>query len=136
MTPPFVIVSPERATDGVPPCSRPAIAKEVQTDDRRESYKLHERRMRVGLCGLLRSTDRMHIVTVLHSLDAHRAAGRLRLLDPSSACPPWLVPGSRLWLSGDDGVSLRIRITVVKPRRERCNDEEHFAEFVVPRVTL
>ena len=136
MTPPFVIVSPERATDSDTPCSRPVIAKEVQTDDRRESYELHERRMRAGLCCLLRSTDRMHTVTVLHSLDAHRVARRLRLLAPSSACPPWLVPGSRLWLSGDDGVPLRIRITVVKPRRERCNDDEHFAEFVLPQVTL
>ena len=135
MTPPFLIVKPERDTDGDTSSSRPAMAKEVKIDDRRESYELHRRRMRVGLCGLLRSTDRTQTVTVLYSLDSHRVTGRLRLMDPSGLCPLWLVPGSRLWLSGDDGLPVRIRITVVKPRREGCKDDEHFAEFVVPQVT-
>jgi hypothetical protein len=73
-------------------------------------------------------------VTVLYSLDPRRVAGRLRLPDPNSAFPPWLVPGSRLWLSAYDGVRLRIRITVVKPRREGGHDDEHFAEFSVAPV--
>lgn len=135
MTPPVLIVKPDRETDGDPSSSQPAIAQEAQTDDRRESCELNRQRMRVGLCGLLKSTDRTHIVTVLYSLDPHRVTGRLRLIDPSSACPLWLVPGSRLWLSGYDGVPLRIRITVVKLPRDGCNDDEHFAEFVVPHVT-
>lgn len=135
MTPPVLIVKPDRETDGDTSCGQPALSEEVQTDDRRESQELNRQRMRVGLCGLLRSTDRTHTVTVLYSLDARRINGRLRVLDPSSAFPRWLVPGSRLWLSGYDGVPLRIRITVVKPRREDCNDDEHFAEYVMPQVT-
>jgi len=135
MTRPVLIVKPDRETDDDTSSSQPANAKEVPTDDRRESYESNRQRMRVGLCGLLRSTDRTHTVTVLYSLDARRVTGRLRLLDPSSVCPLWLVPGSRLWLSGYDGLPLRIRITVVKLRREGCKDDEHFAEFVVPQVT-
>lgn len=135
MTPPVLIVKPDRETDGVPSSSQPAIAQAVQTDDRRESYQLNGQRMRVGLCGLLRSTDRTHTVTVLYSLNAHRVTGRLRLLDPSSVFPRWLVPDSRLWLSGYDGVESRIRITVVKLRRDGCKDDEHFAEYVMPHVT-
>lgn len=135
MTPPVLIVKPDRETDGDPSSSQAAIAQEAHTDDRRQSYQLNRQRMRVGLCGLLRSTDGTHTVTVLYSPDAHRVNGRLRLLDPSSVFPPWLVPGSRLWLSGYDGVALRIRITVVKLRRHGCKDDEHFAEYVMPQVT-
>ena len=135
MTPPVLIVKPDRETDGDTFSSHPAIAHEVQTGDRRESYELNRQRMRVGLCGLLRSTDRTHTVTVLYSHDARRIAGRLRLLDLSSVAPRWLVAGSRLWLTGYDGVQLRIRITMVKLRREGRKDDEHFAEYLMPQVT-
>ena len=91
--------------------------------------------MRVGLCGLVRSTDRTHAVTVVYSLDARRHAGRLRLTDPGSVWPTWLVPGSRLWLFGHDGLSLRIRTTVVKMAGEGSKEDDQFAEFVVPSVT-
>ena len=135
MTPPVLIVNPDRETDRETSGSQPATAIEGRTRDRRESYGLHSQRMRVGLPGLLTSTDRMHTVTVLYSLNAHRVAGRLRLMDPSSVYPQWLVAGSRLWLSGYDGSALRIRITVVKSRREGRNDDDDFAEFVVHQIT-
>ena len=135
MTPPVLIVKPDRETDSETFRSQPPITKEPRTRDRRESYGSHRQRMRVGLRGLLTSTDRTQTVTVLYSLNAHRVAGRLRLMDPSSVSPPWLVAGSRLWLSGYDGLRLRIRITVVKLRGEGCKDDDHFAEFVVPQIT-
>lgn len=91
--------------------------------------------MRAGLCGLLRSSDRKQTIAVLYSLDARRVTGRVRPLDPTSAFPPWLVPGSRLWLSAYDGARMRIRISVVQPTRDGGNDDEHFAEFTVPKVT-
>jgi hypothetical protein len=130
MAPPVLIVRPDRQTDGEPSAGRP-IGEEDRTDDRRNAHELNGQRMRVGLCGLLTSSDTTQNVAVLYSLDARRAAGRLRLLDPSSVFPPWLVPGSRLWLSAYDGGRLRIRISVVKRRREGCEDDEHFAEFAV-----
>lgn len=136
MTPPVLIVKPDRETDGDTSSSHPAIAQEVQTVDRRESYEWTRQRMRAGLCGLLRSTDRAHTVSVLYSHDARRIAGRLRPLDPGCAFPRWLVAGSRLWLTGYDGVPLRIRITMVKLPREGCKDDERFAEYVMPQVTL
>ena len=135
MTPPVLIVKPDRETDGDTFNSEPALAHDVPSDDRRDSFELNRQRMRVGLCGVLRSTDRTHSVTVLYSLDAHRVTGRLRLLDPNSVFPAWLGPGSRLWLSGYDGVLMRIRITVVKLRLEGRNDDEHFAEYVMPQTT-
>lgn len=134
MTPPVLIVKPERETDGETASSEPAIGEQVRTDDRREPHETHAQRMRVGQCGLLRSTDRTHTITVLYSLDAQRLSGRLRLTDPESAWPEWLAPGSRLWLFEYDGLPLRIRVTVIKPRREG-EDDDHFAEFVVPPVT-
>ncbi len=134
MAPPVVIVRPDRETDGDTSGSPPPIAQDGQTDDRRDAHEVNRQRMRVGLCGLLTSSDRTHTVTVLYSLDAHRVAGRLRLLDPGSVFPPWLVPGSRLWLSAYDGVPLRIRISVVKPPSDDGKDDEHFAEFAVPQV--
>lgn len=130
-TPPVLIVTPDRETDGASSGRPLANPQPVHTEDRRESYELNGQRMRVGLCGLLKSTDRTHTVTVLYSLDAQRVTGRLRPMDPSSASPPWLVAGRRVWLSGYDGVALRIRITAVKLRCDGSDDDEHFAEFVV-----
>lgn len=134
MTPPVLIVKPERETDGETSSRQPVIVEEFRAGDRREPNESHRQRMRVGMCGLLRSTDRTHTVPVIYSLDAQQLAGRSRLTDPGSAWPAWLVPGGRLWLSGYDGLPLRIRITVVKPRRDG-EDDDHFAEFVVPPVT-
>lgn len=128
--PPILIVTPDRQTDGEPSAGGPT-GEEDRPDDRRKPHDLNRQRMRVGLCGLLTSSDTTQKVAVLYSLDARQAAGRLRLLDPSSAFPPWLVPGSRVWLSAYDGMRLRIRISVMKRRREGSEDDEHFAEFAV-----
>lgn len=130
MAPPVLIVMPDRETDRSTSTMQPSIAGHGQADDRRDVGELNRQRMRAGLCGLLRSADGAHTVGVLYSLDDDRAAGRLRLLDPGSAFPGWLVRNSQLKLADYDGVELRVRITVVKPRREGCKDDEHFAEFV------
>lgn len=134
-TPPVLIVKPGRETDGEASGREAAIGNAVGRGDRRESDGCLRQRMRVGLCGLLTSTDRAHTITVLYSLDAHRVIGRLRLMDPNGMCPPWLAPGSRLWLSGYDGLPMRIRITVVNLAPEANNDDDLFAEFVVPQVS-
>lgn len=134
MTPPVLIVNPDRETDHETFERQAVMAEEFQTGDRRESHDWARQRMRVGLCGLLRSTDRAHILTVLYSLDPDRINGRLRVMDPGGVSPVWLAPRRRLWLSGYDGLPMRIRITTVKPRREGGGDDEHFAEFVVPQA--
>lgn len=134
MTPPVLIVTPERETDTDAPSSYPATIDDIQTDDRRDSSELRQQRMRVGLCGLLTSTDRTQTITVLYSLDARGHTGRLRLTDPSSPLPAWLTAGSRLWLSAYDGLPLRIRITAVKLPAEGGAADDHFAEFVVPHA--
>ena len=134
MTPPVLIVKPDRETDAEEPTTPPAPSTAIQKDKRRESESTRQR-MRVGSCGLLRSTDRTHTVAVLYSLNSDRIAGRLRLVDPSGATPPWLAQGSRLWLFDYDGLPLRIRITTVKPPRDGYKDAEQFAEFVVHQVT-
>ena len=127
MTPPVLIVKPERETDGTE-----ASSSEVdQANDRRHAYKRHRRRMRAGLCGLLKSPGSAHTVAVLYSLTADRTAGRLRLLDPDHRFPAWVTGDSRLKLSGYDGVPLRICITMVKLPRDGWKDDDHFAEFVV-----
>ncbi|HUQ87273.1 MAG TPA: hypothetical protein VM096_06920 [Vicinamibacterales bacterium] len=133
MTPPVLIVKPERETDGGTTSSDLPIAEDIPTDDRREPSEFNTRRLRVGLCGLLKSTDRTHTITVLYSVDARGVCGRLRLVDPKGVYPQWLNRGSKLWLSGYDGVPLRIRITADKLRPEDKNDE-HFAEFVVQQI--
>jgi hypothetical protein len=136
MAPPVLIVKPDRQTDGEASGSRPPMVEHGPTEDKRDTAESNRQRMRAGLCGLLKSSDRTHTVTVLYSLDARQVTGRLRLLDPASVFPPWLVPGSRLWLSAYDGAALRIRISGLKPRREGSDDDdEHFAEFDVAHVT-
>ncbi len=145
VTPPVLIVKPDRQTDCATSCSRPQNAPEGHgaghfselnpTNDRRNLNGMHMRRMRVGLCGLLRSYDGTHTVAVLYSLDAQRAAGRLRPLNPGNLFPPWLHPDSRLRLSGYDGVPLYIRTTVVKLPREGRSNDDRFAEFVVRQAT-
>lgn len=134
MTPPVLIVNPDRETDDETFDRQTVRAEEFQTGNRRDLHDWARQRMRVGLCGLLRSTDRTHTVTVLYSLDPQRVNGRLRLMDPGGVSPAWLAPRRRLWLSGYDGLPMRIRITTVKPRHEGGSDDEHFAEFVVPQV--
>lgn len=132
MTPPVLIVRPERETDGGELTNHPATAEQVETGERRDSSELRHQRMRLGLGGLLTSTDRTNTIPVLYSVDARGRTGRLRLIDPSRPFPVWLVAGSRLWLSAYDGLPLRIRITAVTLP---TTDAEHFAEFVVPRVS-
>lgn len=129
MKPPVVIVNPDRETDGGASASQAPTVHDGH--DRRDTHETDTQRMRVGLCGLLRSGDRTHTVTVLYSLDAQRANGRLRLIDPGQLFPEWLHPGSRLKLSGYDGVALYIRITTVKLPREDSQADDHFAEFTV-----
>ena len=133
MTPPVLIVTPERETDGAASVSGPAIEREGDQADRRNLRQPNTQRMRVGLRGLLRSADGSQTVTVLYSLDGHRARGRLRPLDPSNLFPSWLEAESRVTLHGYDGLPLDICITSVKlPRDDRKGD--HFAEFVVREV--
>ncbi|HEX7280884.1 MAG TPA: hypothetical protein VF239_02430 [Vicinamibacterales bacterium] len=76
----------------------------------------------------------MHTITVLYSVNSHRSTGRLRLISRTTVWPQWLVPGSRLWLSSYDGLRLRIRITAVKLRCGASEDDDDFAEFVVPHL--
>ena len=90
--------------------------------------------MRVGLRGLLMSADEAHTVSVLYSLDGHRARGRMRPLNPSNRFPSWLDPESRLTLRGYDGLPLDIRVTVVKIPLEDSTNDDHFAEFLVRPV--
>ena len=137
MTPPVLIVAPDRETDGgASPSSEPAIVLEGnQADDRRNLHEANMQRMRVGLRGLLKSADGSHTVTVLYSLDGHRARGRMRPLDPSNVFPAWLAPESRLKLHGYDGLPLDVCVTAVKLPRDDRKDDDHFAEFVVGQVT-
>ena len=135
MAPPVLIVRPARHTDDDETGgSRPPIAEAGLTHDKRNAYQLKSRRMRAGLCGLLRSPDKTQTAAVLYSLDARQATGRLRPLDPANVFAPWLVAGSRLWLSAYDGSPLRIRINIVKPPRKDSEDGEQFAEFVVAQA--
>lgn len=134
MAPPVLIVRPDRQADGDTSGRQPPIAEERRTDEKRNAGESNRQRMHAGLCGLLQSSDRTHTLAVLYSLDARRVTGRVRPLDPTSAFPQWLVPGSRLWLSAYDGAQMRIRISVVQPR-DGGKDGEHFAEFTVPKVT-
>jgi hypothetical protein len=145
MSPPVLIVKPDRQTDvATSPTERPPIDEQGQApgsspeiskiDDRRHPAEMHPQRMRIGLCGLLTSTDGTHTVAVLYSLDADRATGRLRLLDPGHPFPPWLGPDTGLRLSGYDGVPLHISVTAVKLPRDVPKDDDHFAEFVVRRI--
>ena len=127
MTPPVLIVKPDRETDGTEVSS----PETNEPNDRRQAYKRRRQRMRVGLCGLLKSADGAHTVAVLYSLAADRAAGRLRLLDPSHLFPSWVAEGTPLKLSGYDGVPLRIRITTIKLPREGRRGDDYFAEFAV-----
>jgi len=133
MAPPALIVRPDRQTDGDTSGLRLPIAEERRTDDKRNAGESNRQRMRAGLGGLLRSSDRTQTLAVLYSLDARRVTGRLRPLDPARAFPRWLVPGSRLWLFAYDGAPLRIRVSLVRPPRDG-GDDEHFAEFTVPKV--
>jgi len=136
MTPPVLIVTPDRQTDGASSGSEPPIVQEgKQSDDRRNLHGANIQRMRVGLRGLLMSADATHTATVLYSLDGHRARGRMRPLDPSNPFPSWLDPDSRLTLHGYDGLPLDICVTGVKLPREDRKDDDHFAEFVVRPVT-
>ena len=133
MSPPVLIVKPDRQTDGA--ASVTASSPEIDTtEDRRHVAEMHRQRMRIGLCGLLTSPGGTHTVAVLYSLDADRVTGRLRLLDPNHLFPPWLGPDSLLRLSGYDGVPLHISVTVVKLPGDVRKDDDHFAEFVVRRV--
>ena len=90
--------------------------------------------MRVGMRGLLMSADGTHTVSVLYSLDGHRARGRMRPLDPRNLFPSWLDPESRLKLHGHDGLPLDISVTAVKLPRQDRKDDDHFAEFVVREI--
>jgi hypothetical protein len=127
MTPPVLIVKPERQADAAATDS----ASSIEEGHERRSASHKTRRMRVGLCGLLMPADETDPVTVLYSLDADRMAGRLRLLHPNHVFPPWLSTESRLKLSGYDGVAFEICITAVKLPPEGSKDDDHFAEFVV-----
>ena len=131
MSPPVLLLTVDRETDRERSRSRIAMAPQVPTAERRQPSRSHRQRIRVGLCGLLRSSDRTHAVAVRYSLDPDRVNGRLRLLDPSSGFPGWLEQGSRLWLYGYDGVPLRVRITTVTPPRAGPTDDEQFAEYIV-----
>lgn len=133
MSPPVVVVTPDRDTDRVTASSDTPVHESGHDvgGDRRNPSAANAQRMRVGLCGLLRSADRMHTVTVLYSLDARGLTGRLRLVDPATLFPDWLSADSRLKLSGYDGAPLYIRITAVQLPREGEKDDDHFAEFLV-----
>jgi hypothetical protein len=137
MTPPVLIVAPDRQTDDARPAGSEApIGSDArQTDDRRNMRGPSMQRMRVGLRGLLMSADGAHTVAVLYSLDGHRARGRMRPLDPGNVFPSWLVPDSPLKLHGYDGSPLDITVTVVHLPRQDRKDDDHFAEFVVSHVT-
>ena len=137
MKPPVLIVAPDRETDGAASSNNgpPAAGQGNQANDRRNSLEANRQRMRVGLRGLLRSSDGMHTITVLYSLDGHRARGRMRPLDPGNPFPAWLEPECGLQMHGYDGLPLDICITAVRrPRRDR-KDDDHFAEFVVRPAT-
>lgn len=131
MMPPVLLLMAGRETDRDASRKPQAMSSPIQTPDRRRPDRSHRRRTRVGLCGLLRSADRTQAVAVLYSVDPGRVNGRLRVLDPGSRFPGWLVQGSRLWLYGYDGVPLRVRITAVAPRRGGLADDEQFAEYVI-----
>jgi hypothetical protein len=137
MTPPVLIVTPDRHTDdaGLAGGGRPIVPEPNQTEDRRSVRGANMQRMRVGLRGLLMSADRAHTVSVLYSLDGHRGRGRLRPLDPGNPFPSWLVPDRRLKLHGYDGLPLDISVTAVKLPRHDRKDDDHFAEFVVRAMT-
>jgi hypothetical protein len=136
MTPPVLIVTPERETDGAASSvSAPGTERQAeQADDRRNLHPPNTQRMRVGLRGLLRSADGSQTVTVLYSLDGHRARGRMRPLDPSNLFPSWVDAESRVTLHGYDGLPLDIRVTAVKLPRDDRKGDDHFAEFVVREV--
>jgi hypothetical protein len=133
MSPPVLIMKPDREVDDQSGDSQPAVHNDARNGDRRRPQPFQRPRMRVGLSGLLTSTDRMHTITVLYSVNSHRSTGRLRLISRTTVWPQWLVPGSRLWLSSYDGLRLRIRITAVKLRCGGSEDDD-CAEFVVPHL--
>jgi hypothetical protein len=137
MTPPVLIVTPDRQTDdaGSAGSEPPIVTEANHTNDRRNVRGPNMQRMRVGLRGVLMSADEAHTVTVLYSLDGHCARGRMRLLAPGNGFPSWLVAETRLKLHGYDGQPLEISVTVVKPPRPDHKDDDHFAEFVVSHVT-
>ena len=137
MTPPVLIVNPDRHTDGaaVSGSEPPIVLEGNQREQRRNAAAANLKRMRVGLRGLLVSADGMHTVAVLYSLDGHRSRGRMRPLDPSSRFPSWLNPDGRLKLHGYDGFPVDISVTVVKIPLQDWKDDDHFAEFVVRPVT-
>ncbi len=130
MSPPVLIVNPARQTDSATSSSQTPVAQEEHEVDRRHLTEMNARRMRVGLRGLL-SGDGALPVSVLYSLDADRARGRLRPLDPGNLFPSWLALNKRLKLSGDDGVTLVIRITAVQIPPAGRKDDEYFAGFIV-----
>jgi hypothetical protein len=135
MTPPVLIVTPDRETDCAASPGEPPTAREAnQAGDRRNSHDTNMQRMRVGLRGLLMSVDETHTVSVLYSLDGLRARGRMRPLNPSRRFPSWMDPESRLTLRGYDGLPLDIRVTVVKIPLVESKNDDHFAEFVVRQV--
>ena len=131
IAPPVLIVRPDRQTDDDTSARQSAIDEERRPDDKRNADESNRQRMHAGLCGLLRSSDRTQTLAVLYSLDPRRIVGRVRPLDPASAFPRWLTPGSRLWLSAYDGAPMRIRISVVQAPRDGGEDDEHFAAFTV-----
>jgi hypothetical protein len=135
MTPPVLIVNPDRETDDAVIAEPPPIAPRTEPGDRRARGRSDRssQRMRVGLRGLLRSGDRMHTIAVLYSLDRDGRTGRLRPVDPNSPWPHWLREASRVWLSGEERLLLRARITAIKAPTLAEPDEDHFSEFVVHR---
>lgn len=137
MTPPVLIVTPDRHTDAAATAGSgpPIVPEGHHAADRRNLHQANMQRMRVGMRGLLMSADGMHTVSVLYSLDGHRARGRMRPLDPSNLFPSWLDPESRLKLHGHDGLPLDISVTAVKLPRQDRKDDDHFAEFVVREIT-
>ena len=137
MTPPVLIVTPERETDGgaSPVNDAATVLEESQADDRRTLHRPNTQRMRVGLRGLLKSAGGSQTVTVLYSLDGHRARGRMRPLDPGNRFPSWVEAESRLTLNGYDGLPLDISVTAVKLPRDDRKGDDHFAEFVVREAT-
>ena len=135
MASPVLIVRPDRQTDGKLSSDQRRNGTAGRSDDKRHPYAFKRQRMRAGLPGLLKSPDKTQSLAVLYSLNARQVRGRLRPLDPTTVFPGWVIPGGRLWLSAYDGASLRVRISVVKPRREGRDDDEHFAEFAVRHDT-